>query len=54
MTQVYFNSGLLLVSDILIPTFKWIKISSKNDLKLENYGSLIYFYGDENKRDALV
>ncbi|ASU50484.1 U-exon [Odocoileus adenovirus 1] len=54
MTQVYFNYKLLVKCDFFCPTFKWIKISSVTGLKLENYGSLLLFYGDERKRDKLV
>ncbi|BCO10936.1 U exon [Bovine adenovirus 7] len=54
MTEVYFNSSLLLKSDILIPPFKWIKIHKDIQLKLENYGKVILFYGDESKKEKLM
>ncbi|AFV70649.1 U exon [Bovine adenovirus 6] len=54
MTQVYFNNSLLVTCDFYCPTFKWIKISKRTQLKLENYGSLLLFYGAEDKRDLLM
>ncbi|WGZ76471.1 MAG: U-exon [Agile wallaby adenovirus 1] len=54
MTEVYYDAKLLMRSDLAIPRFKWIKVARQTGLKLENYGSIIYFYGKNDKTDDIM
>lgn len=53
MTVIYFNNQKIYETTFLLPAFKWIAVARKLNLELLNYGTEVYFNGENSKGDAL-